>query len=72
MIMPRKAKKPVVVYIYEDLDHSEIEVFYDLPKAKAYAEEHWGEPNEWIQWEQNKDTWFYGEYVRVLKKTIQD
>lgn len=61
------------VYVYQDLDHNDIEVFKSLDSAQAHAEEMWPNGKHWgIEWEREEDSWSYGEYVRVIKRTIHE
>jgi hypothetical protein len=56
------------VYVYNDMDHYETEVFSSLTAAKAYAEERWDD----LVWEKNGSaSWSLGEYVRIHKCKIR-
>ena len=60
------------VYIYQDLDHGDIEVFDTLEKALAHTDEHWGTEHEWEGDIENSDMIhdLYSDYVSIHKKVI--
>jgi len=37
----------MIVYVYQDRDHSIIKVFSTLEKAKEYTKDCWGDDQEW-------------------------
>jgi len=58
------------VYVYVDLDHSDVQVFSTRQKAIDYRNEQWGDEPEW---EKDEDNWhdLMSDYVTIYKRSIQ-
>ena len=76
--MKKKTKKSKsnkgIVYVYQDMDHGDVEVFKTLEDAQKHAEKCWPyvEDEDWTGWEESSDgQWNYGEYVSIFMKEIQ-
>jgi len=63
-----KAKKKQIVWVYEDSDHGDIEVFRTFKQAKKYAEEQWPDV-EWFS--EDKNGCSDDNYVHVSKKVVK-
>lgn len=64
--------KEKTVYVYEDLDHDEIEVFNDLRKAQQHAEKQWPDEEQENSWEQCRDgVWNWFDYVFIHRKVVK-
>lgn len=46
----KKSKEPIVVYVYEDTDNNDVQVFSTFEKADAYMRERWGHDPDWTDW----------------------
>lgn len=66
-------KKKQIVYVYEDMDHCDIEVFDTYEKALAHFMECWGHEPEW-EGSLEKDGEMHDlacDYVTIHKKEVQ-
>lgn len=62
------------VYVYEDLDHSDVQVFSTWKKAEDYRNKAWGDTPEWEECETDYGTsWhdYVSDYVTIHKREIQ-
>ena len=66
----KKMPKSKEVYVYEDLDHSDVQVFSTFKKAEEYRNKSWGDTPEW---ETCEDSWhdLVSDYVTIYKRKIQ-
>lgn len=61
----------MIVYVYHDADHNQIEVFTKLISAKDCAEQNWPNEDGDMKWERSGgDKWLWGEYVSIYKKEV--
>lgn len=65
-------KKPRNVYVYEDSDHGDIEIFSTLEKALAYVKKCW--PNHEPEWKEQCEGCMRdleNEYVAIYTKEVK-
>ena len=59
----------IKVYVYDDADHGDVEVFSSLRKAKAYADKCWpGDMDE--SWDRQGNCWTRGEYESIRLRVV--
>lgn len=59
----------MIVYVYYDADHNDVQVFESLEDAKFYAMQNWpDEEEDWVDCEAGS---YYGEYVTIYKKAVR-
>lgn len=68
--IPSHVWSPMIVYVYHDADHSDIELFKTLREAKKYGDERW--PDDEEGWTDEYDgQWSLGEYVSIHKRNVR-
>lgn len=61
----------VKLWVYIDSDHDDVELFTTLRSAKQHAEQNWPKEDDDMKWEKcGKDAYSWGEYVRVVSRSV--
>lgn len=72
--MKKKESKVVkdtqIVWVYQDMDHGDIEVFSTKEAAKKHAEACWPDDEEGWDEGDSRERLHLGEYVTIFKKKL--
>lgn len=73
MATKKKTTKATTVWVYQDSDHGDVELFSTLEAAKKHAEANWPDVSDEYDgdgWQESSRSWSFGEYVQVFERTI--